>query len=1334
MPDPYGPIPGADPLGPWDFAQLLRNIASQQTIVKGPGGSYIILDLTQNRFSMDDTSIQGAPAKTDVKTNDPKLDEPALAGLGLWSTQFAQTFLGVLFGTTEQPPGAVDDISSLEDLEFRQAALHTFSEEEGLEFPGTGGITPPPGNTAFVEWLTELKKISFHQSVFLSAEMNQILTATHSSDEATVYAELVNLADLQSLSLTGDQKATIMDRLQKLAKAIAEKNAVGGAFVLNVTIPILVLTIFSDTVGLSTDISIPPATRDALLTALSNISSAIAEANYENLVHRNPTDQNFLALTSKDPKQIGQALATLTGGYTPPPGVSASEVDAALSTIANVLSTLSPEEEATLESVDRKGLTDLFSLALGSAVNAGTISATAEKEFLASLVPLLVDKVYDVNYAEHAEGLRSPDPKIIDRSLKILTGINSDKRLSPTTRKIAMSYIQALIAMLEFMAQVRAFISISQGTLSENLAQAKMATASDECTTAMTLYKDELAKIQKEYEKNLSDLQRQELMKRLMPLIAIGVAVTILVASIVTLIISIPTGGIAAPMSLAALTALITAIIGTIGAVLALVLTCIDSGLQLAGKTSMWIAFANALGITNSTEQMAFITAFQLIMQLGISGASCLVSIGMASAKAAVEDLLEEVSEISSTLGKAGEAAAEGAAEGVAGAVGTGLKDLERGLEGGLEGAASEAGEGSVSELIQLAKKAAVSSSKLAKGGKAAEKTLGQVSRKEMMHIAMKIMRNQIIIAVVCSLFGSGLLTEGLSKLGQLIFKDSTDAMIFTIIMSIAIMILGMYATKKICGEGGKAEGVGIVEKDSPEPGVAPDETVDVNLTPVEPHAAFATPELSASPPKPIPVEETPPSTPPPTKPLPRPPSIRPPSSVHTAPEGGEPLPPGGEGLPPQEGGEFAEGGLLDGNEEGAPPPYEEEGPGENVERPPPPYAPPPYAPPPLPGTPPPEGVPLGLPTTEPGSISATPSVEGGGGTGGGGGGAGEGGGEAGGGFDTAAPASATAAPSAAPASATAAPSAAPATAAPTAAAATPGSAPATPTTSAATAAAAATGTPTAAAAPATAGTASTQTVGMPTAPASKATKPGEGGSEDESISTGHEVIESFKSSVEKLRKFFLNLAYKWISKLQDLTGERSEAQWLAEAGETIKGGVSALKNAAQKLLSSLKRFIQWATGKLAQTGKSPLTEALLTKMSKFAKEISEALDDALFIGKDTESSAKLLAATHAWMNAIKTATTIVKLWASITDYRLHMKQAKLDKLLAELEIDKATLESVMHMFNQLSGIDQTQTIQDLGDDAVKQFEAWTSLLEMVSGFIEGAGQRVNELVSKANK
>ena len=642
-------VPGASPLGPWDFAQFLRRTAGQQTVVKGAGGAYFVIDTSQTRFTMEEASVQWNPSKTTVKTNDPTLDEPNFAGLGLWSTQFSQTVINIMFGTPEEQNAAIDSISGgdslLEALQFQQQAMQTFFEETGIEGPG---ILPKSitTNTAFVEWLTELKSLIPKDTVFLSAEASQILTSMHSSDENTVYAELVDLADLQTLSLTGQQKATIMDRLQKLAKAIAEKNATGGSFVLNLTIPILMQAAFAETIGLSTDITTSKATKEAIFSALSNITSTLSSVNFEKLTNQKPADQTYLALTSGTAQQIIQALTLLTGGYTPPAGVSSSDVSAALSSMANSIASLSPDDRKVLESADRDALTALFSKALDTAAASGVISGDVKAALLASLVPLLVDKTFDVNFAKHSEGLTSTNAATIRTALLALTGIDSDKRLTKTTRTVAMSYIQALIDMLTFMSQVRCFITVSQGELSEKLNKAKIASLDEEIQTSAELYKTQLEKMRKMYEKTLDQLKTQRLMKLLMPLIGIGMAVVMLILAVTILVSSIFSFGAAAGPGATTMAALIVAIVGAISAGVSLVLTCVDSGLQLAGKTSMWTDLAKALGITNATEQAAFIAGFQFLIQLVTVVASGGTILALNALKTAAKEAAEESVEI----------------------------------------------------------------------------------------------------------------------------------------------------------------------------------------------------------------------------------------------------------------------------------------------------------------------------------------------------------------------------------------------------------------------------------------------------------------------------------------------------------------------------------------------------------------------------------------------------------------------------------------------------------------------------------------------------------------
>jgi hypothetical protein len=1223
---------------------------------------------------MGQASIEGNQAKTTVKTNDPKLDDPNFAGLGLWSTQFAQTVLNVVFGTPTQQSSGVDGVSGgdslLEALQFRQQAMKIYAEEEGIEFPEGGGpvqgaqaavgaegnvtvevsSTATATNSAFIEWLTDLKKLASQEPVFMGSETMQLLSAMHSSDEATVYTELVSLAKISTLSVTAEQKMVIEAKLQVLAKAIAEKNAVGGSFVLNLTIPVVMLAVFAETIGLSTDSTTSKATKEALYAALSNITTALGTANYESLIHQKPADLTFLDLISEDPQRAGAALSALTAGYTPPEGVSTSDVSAALSFIANTIATLKTKDRKTLQSVDREGLTELFTQTLEAAAAAGTISPAVKTELLATLVPLIVDKMYDLNYTELTEGLRSPSVETIRNSLVTLTGVDTDKRLSHTTRTVAKSYIQALIDMLGFMAQVRAFITMSQGQMSEALAQAKIASVTDEVNLSMKVYEAELKKIQAEYKDTCSKIDYANMMRMLMPLISIFMAVAMLIVSVVSLVSSVLSFGAAAAPSAAMVAGLISAIIGVVSSAVSVVLTCVDSGLQMAGKESMWVQLANACGITDSAEQSAFIAGFQFLIQLITVIATCGVAFGLTAGKAAAQEAVAQVE-------KAVEGAAEEAVEKEGGKaaskelvekaattgveIGKGAGEVGRTAgstvakavigEVGEEAAKEAAEKGTYKLAFQQVKELGFRAA-FKQGMRMSKLAFKEVGKDVMKDILKKIIFTEVVLGTVNTVLGSGLVTQGLIELGKLIFHNDRDAMIFAIVMTAAVMVVTMAAAAKISSKFGASKGVGQVEGAGSEAN-ATGEVGDVVAelgdqaseasqkgTAAARQASEAAAESSAASEKAA-AEAA--------------------KSAAEVPGGGTPT------AAAEPGGGTPTAAPVSGQPVQAAPP----------------------------------------------APAKTPQVEG------------------------------QAAPPLPQAEAT-----------PSRAQEVPEEAPSKPS-------------PEAEGGPEEA---------APSEVPEMAQAPGEGGQLVEGSPQGTQDTETYSvkvqdpekavtSMTEKMRQVFIKVLNTILRALQKMSKETGEAAVTAAETGSVRGGWPALERQLQKLASKLAQFIKTleqksvaalaseAAQEAASVAQRKTSDQLREAIANFAKKVLQMLKETL--GMEAKSgSEKFARASSSLAECVKLATTAIRIWSGVIQYKTKREQAKLHEMMAELDIDTSQLQAVMQLFNQMSGIDQTQTIQDLSDDTAKMFESWTGLLEMVSGFIEGAGGQVTELMMKANR
>lgn len=209
---------------------------------------------------------------------------------------------------------------------------------------------------------------------------------------------------------------------------------------------------------------------------------------------------------------------------------------------------------------------------------------------------------------------------------------------------------------------------------------------------------------------------------------------------------------------------------------------------------------------------------------------------------------------------------------------------------------------------------------------------------------------------------------------------------------------------------------------------------------------------------------------------------------------------------------------------------------------------------------------------------------------------------------------------------------------------------------------------------------------------------------------------------------------------------DMKETQKAADEGVVSKGGVRALENLAKKLHAFLTTLFhamkEKSTGALIlEAGKETavaaskkfvevLRNAIMSCIKKFAEVLKDAIDfKPGKTGSDTFNKFGL-----KLEGLIQLGAVAIRLWSGVYQYQAKLKEADLHKLKAELAIDTAQFQAVMQEFNQLSGIDQTQTIQDLSDDTSKMFESWTALLEMVSGFIEGAGGQITELMMKANR
>jgi hypothetical protein len=224
----------------------------------------------------------------------------------------------------------------------------------------TVDVNDTSANAAFLAWHEMLATAMSTQLPSLSPETRTLLTTIHSTDVETIQQALIQMANLSSLGLSPTQETLIVSKLGVLATAMAGANSSGGAFVLGMTVPGLMLPVMMETLDMGSDTTLSAETKGLLSTALYSICNGIAKANFENATSTKIPSKEFLNLISGDQQKVGTVLSSIANTMTLPPGVSGTDLTRSLDAITTSLCFLGAEGLETLQSVDSQGLIALF--------------------------------------------------------------------------------------------------------------------------------------------------------------------------------------------------------------------------------------------------------------------------------------------------------------------------------------------------------------------------------------------------------------------------------------------------------------------------------------------------------------------------------------------------------------------------------------------------------------------------------------------------------------------------------------------------------------------------------------------------------------------------------------------------------------------------------------------------------------------------------------------------------------------------------------------------------------------------------------------------------------
>jgi len=642
---------------PPDYSSELSN-APDITLVKlGAGGYWDVIDTTIAGLPPSQQGLPGNLGKRAVFTNDPHLDEPDFAGLGLWSLQLANTLLHITLGypllSTEQLLQGGEGFEFAEELQYLAAAIQEY-EQEGVE----GELPPPtdlPPETQSVldQWLSQIQGSAPTGLNNLPDDVAQLLSNIKSTDPNTVFEVLASLADLDSLNLSPEDLALVKSQLYSLAEILANANELGGSIILNLTIPELLGIVLINTLDYTDDASLSTEQKDAISLALMNIGQRLASANFESLVTTQEPSQEYLDLQSGDPARLGTLFGSIVQMIGLPEGISNEEFTAIINGLAQgVAGTTSAQDLAALFSVQDGEIQAFLEKILNEMVERGEIPETVAALFLENVLPAMSHEISRINETALKQAIRGMDPDAIENALAVLAGIHSGPPMNENEQRIVMGYLKALTLALSFMAQIRAIVTQLETGYTQDLAEAKLCQLADEVTYAKENFIKGIEEIHVSYTDAIKQARKARRLKRWMPLIGIVLAIVSLVIIVASIVATVLSAGAASPLIAGAIAItgkLVALMVGLACTVVVLALTLADAICTWATGKGMWDRMTE-----NAATNSAIAAGIQIIIMLiaavvtfgatiGVAIASAVKTMAEAATKAGIEVTLKTI-------------------------------------------------------------------------------------------------------------------------------------------------------------------------------------------------------------------------------------------------------------------------------------------------------------------------------------------------------------------------------------------------------------------------------------------------------------------------------------------------------------------------------------------------------------------------------------------------------------------------------------------------------------------------------------------------------------------
>ena len=612
----------------------------------GPGGSLETLPSDLDSIVGTSHEALGAPdqhKRLPPKTQEPRLpdvDEKMLEGLQPSRHAMIPVLLGVLgvdldvltSKAKKKTSRHGEDLTfvregeTLEAHEGEELELGEFSSLTGLEAPPQGGEegAPLPETKAFDDWTEGLSDAFFSALPPLDSQTQKKLSTLTSTDANSIYALLLQLAQVDTLDASLEEKEAIRTQLQSLSQTIAQANEDH-----NIDLSFLRqgcgFLIQGDLRALLHTPNNPKAARTPYDVALTNLCDNLAEVNAEAASSEANPLEEFTSIFGNDSLSTKATLDQLLKKahlLEPlPEGVTQEEVDTLLQALASkIVLKHQAKEDQSLQTVAPETLTKELEELLQEA------GIMPSPQLLSTILPSLAQEMSKVNREQMQSWLYSSNQGHVQQALEELSGVNRSD-LKKDEKETVKNYLQVLTMALILMAQIRSYIAQLDGLMSNEVSKAQMANISEQLKLSQDLLIEKLSEAKKQFEVNATQIATANFLKIFMPIVALVLALIALASVIAT----ICTAGAAAPLSAVAITCLVLAVAAS---VVTVGISIADLVSEATTGKSIWEKIFEAIHVTDETTQNWIQSIVMIALAVLTVGAGMVSALGSAIANA----------------------------------------------------------------------------------------------------------------------------------------------------------------------------------------------------------------------------------------------------------------------------------------------------------------------------------------------------------------------------------------------------------------------------------------------------------------------------------------------------------------------------------------------------------------------------------------------------------------------------------------------------------------------------------------------------------------------------